>query len=97
MGNKNRGLYGKFWVRRTDGRHVPGEKHDGCDYFVLDLTHDPHAIPAIRAYADSCGRDGYELLARDLLERVAEPEELNARTVRQYPPDGIPAQGDDDG
>ena len=30
-------------------------------------------------------------------KQEAAQEELNARTVRQYPPDGIPAQGDDDG
>ncbi|KKL63504.1 hypothetical protein LCGC14_2174440 [marine sediment metagenome] len=36
---------------------------------------------------------------RDLLALSAHPEqeELNAKTVLQYPPDGIPAQGDDDG
>jgi len=28
------------------------------------------------------------------LEPVAEQEELNAKTVLQYPPDGVPAQGD---
>lgn len=30
------GLYGKFWVRRTDGSSADGEKHADCDYFVLD-------------------------------------------------------------
>ncbi len=71
MGDKNRGIHQKFVVERTDGTSNPGKRHHGCEYFVLDLHHDPHAIPAIRAYAESCGRDGYELLARDLLERVA--------------------------
>lgn len=41
------GLYRKFIVTRTDGKSAPGQKHDGCDYFVLDLTHDPHAAPAL--------------------------------------------------
>lgn len=59
------GLYNKFTVTRTDGASEPGGKHDGCDYFVLDLTHDPHAIPALKAYADSC-RAIYPLLAADL-------------------------------
>jgi len=51
-------------VARVDGASVLGGKHHNCEYFVLDLDHDPHAIAAIRAYADSCGRNGYELLAR---------------------------------
>ena len=63
------GLYNKFTVTRTDGKSEPGEKHDGCDYFVLDLTHDPHAIPALVAYAASCETD-YPLLARDLILKV---------------------------
>jgi hypothetical protein len=65
MGNKNRGLYGKFNVSRTDGKSEPGEEHYGCEYFVLDLWCDPHAIPALQAYAESCEHE-YPLLARDL-------------------------------
>lgn len=65
MGDKTKGLYGKFHVMRMDGRDLPGEKHAGCNYFVLDLTHDPHAVPAIRAYAESCRAD-YPALAADL-------------------------------
>lgn len=65
MGDKTRGLYGKFHVERTDGKSAPGEKHDGCEYFVLDLTHDPHAIPALAAYCISCDPE-YPLLGRDL-------------------------------
>ena len=52
-----KGLYAKFVIERTDGRSAPGEKHDGCEYFVLDLTHDPHAIPAIKAYEQSLRED----------------------------------------
>jgi len=63
------GLHRKFIVTRTDGKSAPGQKHDGCDYFVLDLTHDPHAAPALRAYADSCRAD-YPLLAADLDAKV---------------------------
>ena len=63
--DKRLGLYEKFVVRRADREDRPGYKHDGCQYFVLDLTHDPHAIPAIVAYADSCASD-YPLLATDL-------------------------------
>lgn len=46
-------IYGKFHVVRADGRDGPGDKHDGCDYFVLDLSHDPAAQPAVMAYADA--------------------------------------------
>ncbi len=64
------GLYRKFTVTRTDGASEPGQKHDGCDYFVLDLTHDPFAPEAIRAYAAAC-RLVYPLLAADLDVKVA--------------------------
>ena len=86
MGDRNRGLYGKFVVTRTDGRDAFGEKHDGCDYFVLDLTHDKHAIPAVLAYADACERDGYTELARDLRLRVNFPN-LEAAIGQQTPPE----------
>lgn len=66
MGDRTQGLHGKFIVLRTDGKSAPGQKHEHCEYFVLDLTHDPHSIPAIRAYAQSAEGDGYGLLARDL-------------------------------
>lgn len=69
MGDPNRGLYAKFDVQRTDGKDAAGEKHCGCDYFVLDLTHDKHAIPAIMAYIESC-RQEYPLLAQDLAIKV---------------------------
>lgn len=65
MDKKSIGLYEKFKVERTDGSSAPGGKHDGCAYFVLDLTHDRHATPAIEAYAASCEAD-YPFLARDL-------------------------------
>lgn len=70
MGDRSRGLYNKFIVKRADGSHRKGRKHEGCDYFVLDLTHDPHAIPALEAYAKAARADGYELLANDLMQRV---------------------------
>lgn len=74
-------MLNKFVVYRTDGTHNAGEKHDGCDYFVLDITHDKHALPALRAYAESARKDGYELLAKDILNKV-ENAEKNA-TVKQ--------------
>lgn len=68
MGDTTRGLHNKFIVRRVDGSDAPGCKHDGCDYFVLDLTHDPHAKAAIIAYAKSCESE-YPLLAADLIAK----------------------------
>jgi len=68
MGDKTRGLYGKFYVARVDESDMPGGKHQGCDYFVLDLSHDPYAGPAIQAYIDAC-KDEYPLLAEDLRKK----------------------------
>jgi len=45
------GLYTKFEVHRTDGTDAPGGKHHGCDYFVLDVTHDKCAPAALAVYA----------------------------------------------
>jgi len=60
------GLIGKFNVSRVDGSDAPGGRHEGCRYFVLDMTHDKHAIPALRAYAESCEADGFLVLGQDL-------------------------------
>lgn len=68
--SKPGGVYEKFKVERTDGRSEPGEKHHGCTYFVLDLNHDKHAIPALRAYAKSCAKE-YPELAADLKRALA--------------------------
>lgn len=68
---RERGLYEKFAVRRTDGTDAPGQKHDNCQYFVLDTTHDPHAAPALRAYANSCAAE-YPALAHDLRKLAGE-------------------------
>lgn len=59
--SKDGPIYGKFNVTRTDGKHKPGEKHDGCNYFVLDITHDPFALPALWAYAIACVKTHPEL------------------------------------
>lgn len=65
----NRGLYGKFNVSRVDGSSEPGGKHHGCQYFVLDVTHDRHSSIALLAYADSCSAQHPEL-AKDLRKLV---------------------------
>ena len=71
MNDKSRGLYNKFDVQRLDG----SAKHQDCEYFVLDLDHDPHAIAAIFAYADSCHKE-YPALSKDLYEKA---RKLNER------------------
>jgi hypothetical protein len=71
MGDKTRGIYHKFNIERTDGKSKPGEKHFGCEYWVLDLTHDPYALWALEAYASACQRE-YPLLYVDLQRRIAE-------------------------
>lgn len=60
-------LHRKYDVWRVDNAEDnPESKHfGGCRLFVLDLDHDPAAIPAIRAYADAV-RDTHPTLAADL-------------------------------
>jgi hypothetical protein len=69
MDKRRLGLYKKFRVERSDGQSAPGQKHAGCEYFVLDLDHDPHARAALVAYVKSC-QDEYPVLAEDLLALV---------------------------
>lgn len=73
-----RGLYGKFRVERTDGQSEPGEKHEGCEYFVLDLSHDPFAYQAIIAYSHRCCVE-YPELASDLLAKASKMGEWMAQ------------------
>lgn len=65
MSDISHGLYRKYNVERTDGSSVFGGKHEKCFYFVLDVTHDIHSLPALKAYADSC-RDQFPELAMDI-------------------------------
>ena len=65
MSDKSRGIYHKFNVQRVDGRDAPGEKHEDCFYFVLDVTHDPFALGALETYAQACEKE-YPGLAYDL-------------------------------
>lgn len=84
MDDKARGLYEKFYVKRADGRGAPGQKHNECEYFVLDLTHDPHALPAVRAYAVSCAED-YPTLALEVLQRALECARQRGETPEAEP------------
>lgn len=67
--NQEQGLYQKFNVRRRDGSDTIGGKHEGCDYFVLDLTHDAFALETVWYYALAC-KAKYPLLSKDLVDRV---------------------------
>lgn len=69
--DEQRGLYAKYHVERKDGSSAPGKKHHDCEYFVLDLDDDRHALPAIQAYAWSCRR-AFPALARDLAKKAHE-------------------------
>lgn len=62
------GLFQKFVVTRTDGSSSPGGKHEGCEYFVLDIDHDPLHKPALEAYANAC-ESTHPQLAADLRTR----------------------------
>ena len=71
MSQRNKGLFNKYRVYRTEENDVKSHsKHIDCDYFVLDLTHDVHAIPALKAYAESARKDGYEQLADDIETKI---------------------------
>lgn len=50
------------------------DKHRDCEYFVLDLTHDPLARRAAGLYAAEARMVGHEKLADDLDARVNQIE-----------------------
>lgn len=59
---RNVGLYRKYSVQRlgdTAGRH------ENCNYFVLDVEHDPFARDALLAYIEAC-ENTHPFLAEDL-------------------------------
>jgi hypothetical protein len=66
--NTEQGLYRKYDVRRTDGSDAPGGKHHGCDYFVLDVSHDQAARAALAAYAGAI-KATHPQLADDMCDR----------------------------
>ncbi len=75
--DRDKGLYDKFKVTRSDGRSKKGQKHERCQYFVLDVNHDPHAYAALLAYAASC-KDEYPQLAIDV-QNLANDNDRSAR------------------
>ena len=60
------GLDRKYVVNRVDD---PAGKHSECEYFVLDLTHDPIARLAAGTYAHTVREDNPELF-RELSHRL---------------------------
>lgn len=72
-----KGLYQKFLVRRTDGSDLFYGKHARCEYFVLDLHHDPFARFALDAYLLAC-EHAYPELAKDLRLKRDQNEALTA-------------------
>lgn len=76
------GLFQKFIVTRTDGSSGPGGKHELCEYFVLDIDHDPHAMPALEAYARACASTHPEL-AVDLQQRYGLPVDATMPLSRE--------------
>ena len=71
MSDKNKGIYEKFKVERTDGESAPGEKHHNCRYFVIDIDHDEFASSTLKRYAVACASK-YPRLAKDLKEIAME-------------------------
>lgn len=64
------GVFRKFEVYRVDGSSAKGRKHFGCEYFVLDLSHDPHAAAAMTVYGQSCAKT-HPVLSAQILERFS--------------------------
>lgn len=88
--DRERGLYGKFRVHRTDGSTKPGGKHEHCFFFVLDVHHDPHARAALAAYANAV-QHGYPQLSRDLFDILRQlPPEPAVDQVPRPTSDGRP-------
>ena len=63
--DREKGLYGKYRVTRTDGKPLKG----GC--IVLEWG-DPNARKGIAAFARAVRNDGYHALANDLEARLAD-------------------------
>lgn len=76
---KKLGLYDKFTVRRIDGTDKEGGKHENADYFVLDLTNDKFAVNALIAYEQACRQESWFALADDLVEKIRQLREPQAK------------------
>lgn len=63
--NYSKGVEDIYRIVRIDGKDKPGEEHENCMYYVLDLNHDRYALPALHSYAGAC-RSEYPELAEEL-------------------------------
>lgn len=84
-----RGLFFKYYVQRIDGTDAEGGKHYDCEYFVLDLTHDPLARLAYASYAMRARIRGYKQLGDDMratLHRLTLSHPLDGRQPRPKTP-----------
>lgn len=69
------GFEDRFRVTRRDGKPI----REGARYIVLDYSGaDPHAVSALRAYADSIEADNPQMAA-DLRAALANPSEWPAQ------------------
>ena len=74
-GFQNGGFEDRFRVTRVDGKPV----NQQARYLVLDYSgRDPHAIFAVRAYADSIRADN-PMMADDLLAAIENPANFPAQ------------------
>jgi hypothetical protein len=69
MDKRQLGIYHKYYLSRTDGKDGPGQKHEFCEYYVLDLDHDVYALAALSAYANACAVE-YPKLSAELMAKV---------------------------
>lgn len=76
MPDVTKGIYNKYIVRRIDGKRG----HDNCQYFVLDVSHDKYAIPALEAYIKALP-ESFELLKNDL-RKIIRGSEFNPVTEK---------------
>jgi hypothetical protein len=90
---EQQGMFRKFEVRRVDGSDLPGGKHYGCNNYVLDLTHDPAALPAMRAYIAAV-RATHPQLAAELEAQT--PESLGDLLMPREQRESVLMRGHDD-
>ncbi len=58
----------KYQVTRTWNHTDPTKQEEECEYFVLDVTHDPNSKAALVAYVDSCCKT-HPQLAESIITR----------------------------
>lgn len=74
MPEQSKGLYNKYKVERIDGK--PGREN--CQYFVVDVCHDPYGPAAVRAYIDALPDDFAQLKAD--LEKILQGAKFDSKT-----------------